>query len=177
MSYTVFAVVAALVLLWHSSVAVDERKNSLGNRKHSVLADDVYEALVNLAEGKSLPPVKERTKAIRTATVRYWRAKGKISVKDDNGKKALYYESRPMLLESSEVNKIVAEEFDRTKGSGATKLASCLRNNFVGISRDKIQNILNTDKGHYRRNAKFMNKATLNAVQVQRTPRHKPSAF
>ena len=68
MSYTVFAVVAALVLLWHSSVAVDDRKNSLGNRKPSVLADDVYEALVNLAEGKSLPPVKERTEAIRTAT-------------------------------------------------------------------------------------------------------------
>ena len=37
MSYTVFAVVAALVLLWHSSVAVDDRKNSLGNRKSSVL--------------------------------------------------------------------------------------------------------------------------------------------
>ena len=58
MSYTVFAVVAALVLLWHSSVAVDDCKNSLGNRKPSVLADDIYEALVNLAEGKSLPPVK-----------------------------------------------------------------------------------------------------------------------
>ena len=60
MSYTVFAVVAALVLLWHSSVAVDDRKNSLGNRKPSALADDVYEALVNLAEGKSLPPVALR---------------------------------------------------------------------------------------------------------------------
>ena len=91
MSYTVFAVVAALVLLWHSSVAADDRNNSLGNRKPSVLA------LVNLAEGKSLPPVKERTKAIRTATVRCWRAKGKISVKDDNEKKALYYEGRRML--------------------------------------------------------------------------------
>ena len=32
MSYTVFAVVAALVLLWHSSVAVDDRKNSLGEQ-------------------------------------------------------------------------------------------------------------------------------------------------
>ena len=43
MSYTVFAIVAALVLLWHSSVAADDRNNSLGNRKPSVLADDVYE--------------------------------------------------------------------------------------------------------------------------------------
>ena len=166
MSYTIFAVVAALELLWHSSVTVDDRKNSLGNRKPSVLADDVYEALVNLAEGKSLPPVKERTKAIRTATVRYWRAKGKISVKDDNGKKALYYGSRRM-LRSSEVNKIVADEFDRTKRSGATKLASCLSHNFVGTIPDKIQNILNTDKGHFRRNAKFMNKATLKPIRTR----------
>ena len=131
-----------------------------------MLADDVYEALVNLAEGKSLPPVKERTKAIRTATVRYWRAKGKISVKDDNGKKALYYGSRRM-LRSSEVNKIVADEFDRTKRSGATKLASCLSHNFVGTIPDKIQNILNTDKGHFRRNAKFMNKATLKPIRAR----------
>lgn len=71
------------------------------------------------------------------------------------------------MLRSSEVNKIVAEEFDRTKGSGATKLASCLRVNFVGIRRDKIPNILNTDKGHYRRNAKFMNKATLKPIRAR----------
>ena len=71
------------------------------------------------------------------------------------------------MLRSSEVNKIVAEEFDRTKGSGSTKLASCLRNNFVGISRHKIQNILNTDKGHYRRNVKFMNKATLKPIRAR----------
>ena len=70
------------------------------------------------------------------------------------------------MLRSSEVNKVVAEEFDQPKGSGATKLASCLRDNFVGISRDKIQN-LNTDKGHYRRNAKFMNKATLKPIRAR----------
>jgi len=79
-----------------------------------VFADDVYEALVNLAEGKPLPPVKERTKAIRTATVRYWRAKGKISVKDDNGKKALYYEGRSM-LRSSEVTKLSQKNLTEPK--------------------------------------------------------------
>ena len=55
-----------------------------------MLADDVSDALVNLAEGKSLPPVKERTKAIRTATVRYWRAKGKISVQRRQREKKLF---------------------------------------------------------------------------------------
>ena len=58
--------------------------------------------LNNLGEGKSQPPVKERTKAMRTAATRYWRAKGLIFVKEDRkGKKALpplflnyYYDSK-----------------------------------------------------------------------------------
>ena len=61
--------------------------NLQGNRKPSALADDVYAALVNLAEGKSQPAVKERTKAMRTAAVRFWRSKGRLSVKEDNGKR------------------------------------------------------------------------------------------
>ena len=64
------------------------------------------------------------------------------------------------MLRSSEINKIVAEEFDQTKGSGAEKLAFSLSDNFIGVSKVKVQKILNTDRSHYHRNAKFMNKAT-----------------
>ena len=166
MGYTAFAIAVALALFLHSSVALDDRVNSQGNRKPSVLPDDIYEALINLAEGKALPPVKEWTTAMRTAAVRFWRAKGRILVKEEKGKKELYFDGRQM-LRSSEVNEIVEREFDRTKGSGAAKLACGLRDNFVGLSHDKIQNILNTDKSHYRRNAKFMNKATLKPVRAR----------
>ena len=76
MGYTAFAIAVALALFLHSSVALDDRVNSQGNRKPSVLPDDIYEALINLAEGKALPSVKERTTAMRTAAVRFWRAKG-----------------------------------------------------------------------------------------------------
>ncbi len=65
------------------------------------------------------------------------------------------------------MNEIVAGEFDGTKGSGAAKLACGLRDNFVRLSHDKIQNILNTDKGHYCQNAKFMNKAALKPVRAK----------
>ena len=54
------------------------------------------------------------------AAVRYWRASERISVKEDHGDKAPYYEGC-RLLKSSEVNKVVVEEFERTKGSGAGK--------------------------------------------------------
>ena len=87
MGYTVIAVVVTSALLWYRSV--NDHVNSQGNRKPSVLADDVYEVLVNIAEGKTQPPVKERTRAMRAAAVRYWRAKGRILVKKDNGKKVL----------------------------------------------------------------------------------------
>lgn len=36
------------------------------------------------------------------------------------------------MLKSSEVNKVVVEEFERMKGSGAGKLASSLRDSFLG---------------------------------------------
>lgn len=150
--------VVTLAFLLHSSVTGNDHVNLQGNRKPSALADDVYAALVNLAECKSQPAVKEWTKAMRTAAVRFWRSKGRLSVKEENGKKVLYLDGRRM-LRSSEINKIVAEEFDRTKGSGAAKLACSLRDNFTGVSKVKVQKILNTDKSHYHRNAKFMNKA------------------
>ena len=112
------------------------------------------------------PPVKEQTRAMRGAAVRYWRAGGRISVKEDHGDKAPYFEGR-RLLKSSEVNKVVVEEFERTKGSGVGKLACSLRDNFLGVSRAEIQTILNMDKSLYRRNVKFLNKAKLKPIRAR----------
>ena len=46
-------------------------------------------------------------------------------------------------------------------------LACLLRDNFLGVSRAKIQTILNTDKSHYRRNAEFLNKAKLKPIRAR----------
>ena len=103
---------------------------------------------------------------MRTAAARFWRSKGRLSFKEDNVKKALYLEGRRK-LRSSEINKKVAEEFDRTKGPGAAKLACSLGDNFIGVSKVKVQKILSTDKSLYHRNAKFMNKATLKPIRAK----------
>ena len=63
--------------------------------------------------------------------------------------------------------RLTKKEFERTKGSGAGMLACLLRDNFLGVSRAKIQTILNTDKSHYRRNAKFLNKAKLKPIRAR----------
>ena len=85
----------------------------------------------------------------------------------DTGEPAEGYQwKRRRLLKSSEVNKVGVEEFERTKGSVAGKLACSLRDNFLRVSRAKIQTILNMDKSHYRRNAKCLNRAKLKPIRA-----------
>ena len=98
-------VLALLASLWDRSVAHKDRENFEGNRKPSDSADDVHEALLDLVEGKAQPPVKERRRAMRAAAVRYWRAGGRISVRENHGDRTLCYEGHRM-LKSSEVNKV-----------------------------------------------------------------------
>lgn len=65
-----------------------------------------------------------------------------------------------MLRGASNVKIIRGEQgrgkFERTKGSGVGKLARSLKDNFLGVSRAKIQTILNEEISHYRQNAKFL---------------------
>ena len=70
-------------------------------------------------------------------------------------------------MRSSEIKSLVADEFHRTKGSGAKKIVCSLKDNFVGISRSRVQNILNTDKLLDRKNARFLNKAIFKPIQAR----------
>ena len=49
-------------------------------------------------------------------------------------------------------------------GSGAAKIVHSLRDTLSGLSRKKVQEILNNDKCHFKRNAKVCNKATLKPI-------------
>lgn len=70
------------------------------------------------------------------------------------------------MLRISEISKLVADEFDRTKGSGAAKLVCSVRENYVGLSRVRVQNILHSDKNNFRRNAKFLNKVMIKPIRA-----------
>ena len=142
------------------------RSRGRGDRNPSAIPDDIYDAMIKLAKGKSLPQVKERSRAEKSASVQYRRSKGEISLRRENGKVVLYLKGR-RILRNSEITKIVADEFHRMKGPGARKLVYSLKENFVGLSQNKIQDILNRDKSHYRRNARFLNKATLKPIRAR----------
>ena len=52
-------------------------------------------------------------------------------------------------------------------GSGARKLVHSLKHSYIGLSETKVQDILNCDKQHYRRNPKSLNKAILKSVRAK----------
>ena len=62
-------------------------------------------------------------------------------------------------MRNSEITKIVADEFHRMKVPSARKPVYSLKENFVGLSQNKIQDILNRDKSHY--------KATLKPIRAR----------
>ena len=57
-------------------------------------------------------------------------------VKED-GEDILYMNGR-RIVRKSEISRIVSNEYDRTKGSGAGKLTYSLKQRFVGLSQKRI---------------------------------------
>ena len=86
--------------LVHNCVGIDDGR---ARRNPSAIADDIYEALIKTVEGQRQPQVKERTKAQRTASVQYWRADGKIMIKEENGEKILYFEGTNLIGQEDQV--------------------------------------------------------------------------
>ena len=160
----VLSLVSFFVLV--SFVLAVKKVERRGNRKPSAISDDIYDALLLLVKGDSLPPVKERNTAQKSAAIRLWRSRGQLSIREENSKEVLFYKNL-RVLRSSEVNRVVADEFHRTKGSGARKIVCSLKENFVGLSKNRVQDILNKDKLHYRRNARFLNKAILKPIRAR----------
>jgi len=63
------------------------RSRRRGDRNPSAMISD---AMIKLAKGKALLPVKEQSRAEESASVRYWRSKEEISLRTENGKAALF---------------------------------------------------------------------------------------
>ena len=116
-------VVIVFISIWFVSVYICRARKVRGKRKPTAVSDESYDCVIKTANGKLLPPVEEGSSAERSAYVRYWRAKGEITFRKEKGEDVLYYRGRRM-LRLSEVDKLVAEEFERSKGSGARKLVA-----------------------------------------------------
>ena len=162
---TVCAMLLALficLLVLRNCAAVKRKERGRGDRDKSAVDDAIYDVMIRMIEGERLPAVNDRTRAQRSAAVRYWRAHGDLSVKEEGSCKFIYSKATGhRMLRVSEVQKVISDEYKRVKkyeykgvkGSGAAKLVASLKENFAGLSRIKVQEFLNTDKQHYKRNA------------------------
>ena len=106
---------SVLYLLWESGQRKRKSK-PLSNWRYCI-----YDALLLLINGDPLLPVKERSRAQKSAAIRLWRSKGQLNIRRANSKDGLFCNGS-RILRSSQIKSPVAHEFHRTKGSGAKKL-------------------------------------------------------
>ena len=139
---SLFLIVALVGLFFYEFNAAAKFKSpngrrGRGDRNPSAIPDDIYDAMIKLAKGKALPQVKERNRAEKPASVRYWRSKWEISLRRKNGKVVLYLKGR-RILRNSEIINIVADEFHRMKGPGARKLVYFLKETLLDSAKIKF---------------------------------------
>ena len=66
------------LLVLRNWAAVKRKERGRGDRDKSAIDDAIYDVLIRMIEGERLPAVKDRTRAQRSAAVRYWRAHGEL---------------------------------------------------------------------------------------------------
>ena len=79
-TFNVLYIAALAFLLLPYNCISEKRNQDRGKRSHTVIPDDIYNALIDIIQGERLPPVKDRTKSQKAAVVRYWRSKGEVTV-------------------------------------------------------------------------------------------------
>lgn len=154
-----------LVLL---SLANFDLISSVKNKKRRQTRplDDVsYETIFGLCEGTFNVPVIERTRAQKSAYIRFWRNREHFSVRTVNGKKVLCYRDKEV-LKLCEFDEVVESEFLYCKGVGSRKLKQRLLNRYEGVSEPRVQRILSKSNINQMVNAKFGNKAISRPVRT-----------
>lgn len=135
-------IIKIFIFLAITSVLCDKHPRPHGTRKLSTVSDEMYDALVQICKGKSLPQKCDRSKVQKAALMRFWRGRGRYSLKVENGREYLYFDDKK-LIKYSEVKDIVNEEYHRCKGTGARKIHHTLKDIYHGLSEEKIQNLFN----------------------------------
>ena len=83
MTRSLFLIVALVGLFFIEFYAAvrfksPSRSRGRGDRDPLAIPDEIHDAMIKLAKGKALPPVKEQSRAEKTASVHYWRSKEEI---------------------------------------------------------------------------------------------------
>lgn len=144
----------------------------LGAYIHAMKKEE-YEIISQLLkkDGRFTVPSKDRTKEQRSAYVKYWRLKEKLSL----GAHGLLLLEGKRVLKKDEVKQCVSKTFKKSKSVGYKKLRTRALDGYAGISRSNILRVTSNDAEFKRFTVKFRNKAiprpvTANEVRLFVSP-------
>ena len=128
--------------------------------------EEEYQIISSLIKDgrRFLMPLQERTKAQKTAYVKYWRLKVKLSI-DENG--LLLFEGKKV-LKNGEIKKCVKKTFSKSKSVGYKKIRTQALDGYAGLRRNNILTVTLNDAEF----KKFTNKAAPRQVTATEVSYH-----
>lgn len=123
------------------------------------MPDTHFEIIQQLLSGNRLPPVCERTTAERSALTKYYRNRLNYKLVGTY----LYYDNKN-IVKTSDVTKLVKEQYDRRRGIGPRRMHHSLKNEMC-LSEHAISHVLSQDTRHQIMTARFLNKAPHTSIR------------
>ena len=109
-------------------------------------------------------PVAERSRLQKSALVKFWRLKNKLSVDSDEN---LLYD-RKKVVRKGDIQKVVKKTFKKNKSGGHRKLRSRAADGYSGSSKLEILKVTKSDPTFHRFNVRFNNKAAHTPVLAKK---------
>ncbi|XP_038044857.1 uncharacterized protein LOC119719458 [Patiria miniata] len=125
---------------------------------------ETYEVIVALLKGTFVVPVRDRTKAERTALVRFWRNREKFSLAEDGH--TLLFDGKRVVKEC-DLESIVKQGVAATGGGGARKLNIKLRSVYTGLSRTNVQKYIGKSNKYRPLKARLHDRATFRPITAK----------
>ena len=155
MKVTSSAVLVLILLIWFNTAS------GFGNKE--CVSSMTYNVIVSLIRGCFNIPVAARTNQHRSAIVRFWRNRDKFQLDGET----LLFDGKKVARDG-DLATFVNMALTSTKGSGARKLNIRLQSSTVGVSRAKIQRVLDRSEMYQLLKARFTNIANLRPIRAKR---------
>ena len=108
----------------------------------STLDKETYDLFVQLIKGEFTVPVKSRTIQQKSALVRFWRNREKLSLRGG----ILCYDGKSVVRKEG-VSEVVKKMYKSSKGSGVRKIYHKL-NSYSGVAERDVQRVLAKSSVH-----------------------------
>ena len=115
--------------------------------------EDVYNCVLDIANGQYCVSVKQRSTFDRKCYMRWYRHRREFSVREGE----LYFRDRMVTVDKAK-DRVMKRELENAKGIGARPLYHRLKNKYAGISERAIQSALSINHTHQLLHKTFKNK-------------------